>query len=131
MFKSIQKMMVTSAFLLGASAVSANEPQDWVELGNMGGSAFSIDRVIDSTATYPYNSSYELLEEYDQAKGKVKTVSRAISMDCETQQYMMLGAALFDPDNSYLETESNDFVNDPVGVPEDVVDKFKIALCQK
>ena len=52
-------------------------------------------------------------------------------MDCETQQYMMLGAALFDPDNSYLETESNDFVNDPVGVPDEVVDKFKIALCQK
>lgn len=129
----MKKISITALCMLVSSVTLAEVTPHWVNVGSDQDSSFSINTVIDPEEDYPRNSSNQLLQEFKISKKKVKTISRSLMMDCDSDQFMVVAAGLLDKNRNFLEKESEKFVNDEdIGeLPENVKEKIKVALCKK
>ena len=129
----IKKISIATLCVVFSSIALAEVIPHWVKLGTVSDSSYTINTVIDSEEDYPRNSSNQLLQEFKILQNNVKTISRSLMMDCESDQFMVVSAGLLDKNGDFLEKESEKFVNDEdIGeLPESVKEKMKVALCKK
>lgn len=73
------------------------------------------------------------MQEFKTVKNKVKTISRSVMMDCDSERFMVLSAGLLDKNGDFLEKESEKFVYDEniSELPENDKQKMLMALCKK
>lgn len=133
MLKIIQKISISASLIISSTYAMAESVPHWVEVGSTKQSVFSINTVIDPTAEYPKDRSNTLREVLKKPQNKVETISRSIAMDCEYGRYMVVAAGLIDKNGDFLETESEEFVNndDISQLPKSVQEKMNVVLCKK